>query len=276
MKINKLILVGALLASSAAFSAPPRRSDNNPPPPPPPRGELHERLCEGGNCCNFDVDGRTLKYTLRCDHKIKEAELTVGNRRPEVFRLFEHGRLQRDIDPREKLSIHLIYPPKPNVKTRLCERDNCCDVFVDNTSLNYTLRCNKKIMDAELTVGNHHPEVFRLKENGGRVHRDIDPREKMSIHLIYPPKPNVHTRLCDDGNCCELNVNNTSMTYGLRCDRAIQNAELVVGNHRTEVFNISENGGSIGREIDPQERMSIRLYYPTHKSARAKAMDRRH
>ncbi len=200
MKINKVILVSAVLAGSVTFAAPPRRSDTHQPPPPPPRGELHERLCEGGNCCNFDVDGRTLNYTLRCDHKIKEAELTVGGRRSEVFRLYDHGRL----------------------------------------------------------------------------HRDIDPREKMSIHLIYPPKPNVHTRLCDGGNCCELNVNNTSLTYGLRCDRAIQNAELIVGNHRTEVFNISENGGRIAREIDPRERMSIRLSYPpppTHKSARAKAIE---
>lgn len=192
MKINKLSFYGAMIAaasfcSTMAFAGVHHRADHNPPPP-PPRGELHERLCEGGNCCNLDVDGRSLNYTLRCDHPFKEAELTVGNRRPEVFRLYEKGRLQREIEPQASKSIHLIYPPKRDLHKRLCDRDNCCNLDVDGNSLNYTLRCDHPFKDADLYIGKHRPEQMRIYDRG-RLSHEIKPNEHLDLRINYAPPP---------------------------------------------------------------------------------------
>ena len=117
MKINKLSFYGAMIAaasfcSTMAFAGVHHRADNNPPPP-PPRGELHERLCEGGNCCNLDVDGRSLNYTLRCDHPFKDADLYIGKHRPEQMRIYDRGRLSHEIKQNEHLELRINYAPPP-------------------------------------------------------------------------------------------------------------------------------------------------------------------
>lgn len=193
MKINKLSFYGAMIVaasvcSTMAFAGVHRRADNNPPPP-PPRGELHERLCDGGNCCNLDVDGRTLNYTLRCDHPFKDAELSVGNRRPEVFRLYEKGRLQRKIDPQASKSLKISYPPKREIHTRLCDRDNCCNFDVDGRSRNYTLRCDHPFQRADLSVNGKRP--FELRERG-HLNYDVFEGDRLQINLVNPPPPPHH------------------------------------------------------------------------------------
>lgn len=195
MKINQLafLAVAATVCSTMAFAGVHRRADNN--PPPPPRGELHERLCDGGNCCNLDVDGRTLNYTLRCDHHFKDAELTVGNRRPEVIRLYDHGRLNREIDRHERMSLKIFYPPKREIHTRLCDRDNCCNFDVNGHSRDYTLRCDHRFERAELIVNNNMTIDLRDR---GHLNRDVFEGDRLQIRLSYPPPPppphNPHAR----------------------------------------------------------------------------------
>lgn len=261
MKINKLSFYGAMIAaasfcSTMAFAGVHHRADNNPPPP-PPRGELHERLCEGGNCCNLDVDGRSLNYTLRCDHPFKEAELTVGNRRPEVFRLYEKGRLQREIEPQASKSIHLIYPPKREIHTRLCDRDNCCSFDVNGRSGDYTLRCDRPIERAKLTV--NKKMSLDLREQG-RLNRDVFDGDHLDITLIYPPKRDLHKRLCDRDNCCNLDVDGNGLDYTLRCDHPFKDADLYIGKHRPEQMRIYDRG-RLSHEIKQNEHLELRINY---------------
>ncbi|MCF0221194.1 MAG: hypothetical protein HUK19_02760 [Fibrobacter sp.] len=184
MKINKIafLLIAGSLVSTAAFAG----VHHNRPAPPPPRGELHERICDGGNCCNLDVDGRTLDYTLRCDHEFKDAELRVGDRRPEIVYLNHRGRLRNEIRPGERLSIKLTYPPRREIHTRLCDRDNCCQLDVDGRSRNYHFRCDHPYARAELTVNNRM--TFDLRDHG-HMDRDVFEGDRLQIRLSYPPPP---------------------------------------------------------------------------------------
>lgn len=269
MKINKIAfaLIATSLVSSAAFAG--VRHDR--PAPPPPRGELHERVCDGGNCCNLDVDGRTLNYTLRCDHEFKDADLTVGDRRPEVIRLSHKGSLRHEISPRERLSIKIFYPPKREIHTRLCDGGNCCSFDVNGRTADYTLRCDHPIERAELNVNGNM--TLDLRERG-RLKRDVYENDRLSIKMFYPPKREIHTRLCDRDNCCQLDVDGRSRDYSLRCDRPFERAELTVNNRTT--FDIRERG-HMNRDVFEGDRLQIRLSYPppppTHKSARAQADD---
>ncbi len=119
MKLSKVSLLCAMLVATSFAGITINigggsKKKKEAPPPPPPRGELHERLCDRDNCCNFDVDGRSLKYTLRCDYRFQDADLYVGHgRRAETFRLYDHGRLPREISPREEMHLRINYPPPP-------------------------------------------------------------------------------------------------------------------------------------------------------------------
>lgn len=204
MTMNKIafVLVAGCLLSSSAMAGVRRNADDRqgPPPPPPQAGETHERLCDGGNCCNFDVDGRSLNYTLRCDHPIQSAELRVGDRRPETMTIYEKGRLNHPIPPRERLSVKLMYPPKREIHARLCDGGNCCNLDVDGRSRNYTLNCDHPFDRAELSVNGKPPFELRTR---GHMDRDVFEGDRLNIRLIEPPpppQPGVHKSARDRAN----------------------------------------------------------------------------
>lgn len=278
-KIAFALIAGSLVSTSAIAGVHKHRNDA-PPPPPPPRGELHERICDGATCCNFDVDGRTLNYTLRCDRPIREAELTVGNRRPEVLRLFDHGRLSREIAPGERMSVKLTLQPSREIHTRLCDKGNCCQFDVNGRNRDYTLRCDRPFERAELFVNG--PQVRLDLRERGRLTRDVFENDHISLKLTEPPSREIHKRLCDRDNCCNLDVNGRSRDYTLRCDRPFERAELTVNGRMT--FDINDRG-HMTRDVFENDRLDLRLSYPPpppppsegHKGARAKAReDARH
>ncbi|MCQ2091247.1 MAG: hypothetical protein MJY85_01065 [Fibrobacter sp.] len=272
MMINKFafVLVAGSLLSTAAFAG----VHHDRPAPPPPRGELHERVCDGGNCCNLDVRGGSLDYTLRCDHPYGEAQLTIGDRRPETIVLSHNGRLRNAIRPGERLSIRLTPPPPSReIHTRLCDRDNCCNLDVNGRSRDYTLRCDHPIDRAELNVNGR--KTINLRDRG-HMNQDVFDNDRLSIKLFAPPSREIHTRLCDRDNCCNLDVNGYSRDYTLRCDRPFERAELTVNNRMT--FDIRDRG-RMSRDVFDGDRLQIRLSYPpppppqSHKPARVKAED---
>lgn len=282
MKMNKfaIALVAGSLLSTAAFAGVSITVKHDRPAPPPPRGELHERVCDGGNCCNLDVKAGSLDYTLRCDHPYGEAQLTIGDRRPVTLVLKDRGRLREEIRPGERLSIRLTPPPPSReIHTRLCDGGNCCSFDVDGRSRNYTLRCDHPIDRAELFVNNNRP--FDLRDRG-HLKQDVFDNDRLAIKLFAPPSREIHTRLCDRDNCCQLDVNGRSRDYTLRCDRPFERAELTVNNRMT--FDVRDRG-HMNKDVFEGDRLQIRLSYPppppppSHKPARVKARedeDRRH
>ncbi len=168
-----------------------KKHKEEPPPPPPPPRDIDQRLCDNDVCCDLHIDGRSSKYTLRCDRPTEKITLKLNSSRTSSNEVIKegHGKLRTGLDYDSQASLSIKAKRKPNYNKRLCDNGNCCVIDQDPYNFNYTLSCEKPYERADLLVHSGGRKDHYSLSDRGQLSRELLKSDDVQIRLTNPPPP---------------------------------------------------------------------------------------